>query len=108
MSQTWRPVIERDRENYCRTLREFRDMFYTSLGPKGCSKLFEPSADGAPTKCTSNSSRILSSLKGLCVNYFSLWFINSKMNSQGICGCNINQRALKQQPTYVLQSHIVT
>ena len=72
MSQTWRPVIERDKDNYCRSLREFRDMFYTSLGPKGYSKFFESSAGGAPTKWTSNSSRILSSFKGLYVIHFSL------------------------------------
>ena len=67
MPQTWRPVIQHDKDNYCRGLEEFRDVFYTSLGPKGHFKLFVSSADGAPTKCTSNSSRIIASIQGLFV-----------------------------------------
>ena len=64
MPQTWKPVIQSDWDNYCRCVLEFRDMFYTSLGPKGHSKLFQPPANRAPTQCTSNSARILSALKG--------------------------------------------
>ena len=69
MPQTWKPVIESDRDTYCRSLMKFRDIFYTYLGPKGNSKFFVSSASGAPTKWTSTSSRILSSLKGVYANY---------------------------------------
>ena len=64
MSQTWRPIVQSDYDNYLRNLLEFRDMFYTSIGPKSNYKIFVPSADRAPLKCTSVSSRIISSLKG--------------------------------------------
>ena len=65
MPQTWRPVIQHDTDDYCRGLIEFRDIFYSSLGPKGNYKFFVSSADGAPTKCTSNSNRMIASLKGM-------------------------------------------
>ena len=68
MPQTWRPLVQYDKDNYCRELVEFRDVFYTSLGPNGHFKLFVSSADGAPTKCTSNSDRILASFKGMYVS----------------------------------------
>ena len=67
MHQTWRTVNAVDREVYCRALEEFRDVFYTSIGPKGKFILFVPSGEGAPAICTSTSDRILASLQGLCV-----------------------------------------
>ena len=65
MSQTWRPVIQSDLDDYMRKLLQFRDLFYSSFGPKSNYKIFVPSADGAPNKCTSTSTRIVSSLKGV-------------------------------------------
>ena len=65
MSQFWRPVIQSDYDDYVRELSEFRDTFYSSIGPCSNCKIFVPSADGAPAKCTSTSSRIVSSLKGM-------------------------------------------
>ena len=65
MSQTWQPVIQSDLDGYLRKLLDFRDIFYTSIGPKSNYKIFVPSADGAPNKCTSTSTRIVSSLKGV-------------------------------------------
>ena len=65
MSQTWRPVIQSDLDDYMRKLLQFRDLFYSSIGPKSNYKIFVPSADGAPNKCTSTSTRIVSSLKGV-------------------------------------------
>ena len=65
MTQTWQPVIQNDIDSYLRKLLEFRDTFYTSIGPKSNYKIFVPSADGAPNKCTSTSTRIVSSLKGV-------------------------------------------
>ena len=67
MSQFWRPVIQSDYDDYVRKVLEFRDTFYSSIGPKSNYKIFVPSAEGAPAKCTSSSSRIVSSLKGMYV-----------------------------------------
>ena len=66
MSQIWRPVNQCDSEDYLRKLIEFRDIFYSSIGPKSNYKIFVPSADGGSNKCTLVSFRIISSLKGAC------------------------------------------
>ena len=65
MPQTWRPICESDVDSLKRCLAQFRDLFSTSLGPKGRLKFLVGSAEGAPTKCTSKSTRIISSLRGL-------------------------------------------
>ena len=90
MPQTWRPVIDGDTENYCRALIEFRDIFYTALGPHGSLKLFVPSAEGAPTKCTSTSERILSSLKGMypLPLYYLIWQSKDYKQLKEIFSCH--------------------
>ena len=65
MPQTWRPISGGDVDSLKRCLVQFRDLFEASLGPTGRLKFFVGSAEGAPTKCTSRSTRIISSLRGL-------------------------------------------
>ena len=83
MSQTWQPVIQNDLDGHLRKLLEFRDIFYSSIGPKNNYKIFVPSADGAPNKCTSTSKRIVSSLKG--VYGLLLWCYRMPNNQINAC-----------------------
>ena len=67
MPQTWRPICGGDVDSLKRCLVQLRDLFCASLGPKGRLKFLVGSAEGAPTQCTSKSTRIISFLRGLFI-----------------------------------------
>ena len=67
MPQTWRPISGGDVDSLKRCLVQLRDLFCASLGPKGRFKFLVGSAEGAPTQCTSKSTRIISFLRGLFI-----------------------------------------